>query len=84
MSDTRTEFYSAASSEASSELTDTLTVMTSGTMFCQAFSNPAANVVIKTSDDTLFRVEDLYLQSSRYVSPEKCCSLTITRHRYDT
>jgi hypothetical protein len=32
---------------------------------CEAFSSPSGNVVFKSSDDVLFRVEDFYLKANR-------------------
>lgn len=33
--------------------------------FCKAFSDPLGNVVFKTSDHVIFRVEDFYLKATR-------------------
>lgn len=32
---------------------------------CEDFSNPAGNIVVKSSDNVIFRVEDFYLKANR-------------------
>lgn len=53
-----------AHSETSSEGT---IETTSPYRFCKAFSNPAGNVVFKTSDNVIFLVEDFCLKGARLV-----------------
>lgn len=59
MSDTAATPHSASSLEDAGDL------KAPETRLCEAFSNPAGNVIFKSSDDVLFRVEDFYLKANR-------------------
>lgn len=60
MTDSVTEPHSATSSEATDESKNNTPTMS------EAFSSPTGNIVFKSSDDVVFRVEDFYLKANRY------------------
>jgi hypothetical protein len=69
MSDAALERYSASSSEYCEDIEceDTVDLQGRTRIICKAFSSPAAKVFLKTADDVIFQVEELYLKASRYV-----------------
>lgn len=61
MSDTAATPHSASSGEDAGDS------KTPEVRVCEAFSSPSGNVIFKSSDDVIFRVEDYYLKATRLV-----------------